>query len=104
LVWRSSYDLVRDHLQPNRGWTDEEWDAASAALVGRGWVDSDGKPTSDGEAHHEAVEAATDRAALAPWQHLGPKRTQRLSELLTPVSRVLAAPIADFNPIGLPQP
>src|SRR4051794_14002352 len=36
LVWRSSYDLVRDHLQPNRGWTDEEWAAARERLVARG--------------------------------------------------------------------
>src|SRR5436190_7267594 len=104
LVWRSSYDLVRDHLQPNRGWTDEEWDAARASLVERGWLAADGSPTAEGEAHHAAVEAATDRAALAPWRHLGPQGTQRLAELLTPIARVLAVPLADFNPIGLPQP
>jgi hypothetical protein len=104
LVWRSSYDLVRDQLQPNRGWTDEEWDTALAGLVARGWVDDDGKPTQAGEQHHHAVEDATDVAALAPWRRLGPERTQRLSELLAPMARVLAAPLVDFNPIGLPQP
>jgi hypothetical protein len=104
LVWRSSYDLVRDHLQPNRGWSDEEWDMALAGLVERGWVDDDGKPTQAGEQHHHAVEDATDVAALGPWRRLGPDRTQRLSELLAPMSRVLAAPLVDFNPIGLPQP
>src|SRR4051812_8719753 len=48
LVWRSSYDLVRDHLQPNRGWTDDEWEAARQRLAERGWVDTDGKPTREG--------------------------------------------------------
>ncbi|MFL6239477.1 MAG: SCO6745 family protein [Actinomycetes bacterium] len=104
LVWRASYDLVRDHLQPNRGWTDDEWVAAHARLVDRGWLDAEGKPTADGEAHHDAIETATDRAALAPWRQLGAAGTQRLIELLTPLARVLAAPLVDFNPIGLPQP
>jgi hypothetical protein len=104
LVWRASYDLVRDHLQPNRGWTDEEWDGAREQLVARGWIDADGKVTPAGEAHHTAVEDATDYAALAPWRTLGERGTNRLIELLTPAARVLAAPIADFNPIGLPQP
>ena len=104
LVWRSSYDLVRDHLQPNRGWTDDEWDAARASLRERGWLDEDGRATASGEAHHQEIEDATDRAALAPWRALGPERTERLAELLTPLARVLAAPMVDFNPIGLPQP
>ena len=104
LVWRSSYDLVRDHLQPNRGWTDEEWESARQRLMARGWIDDDGKPTSEGEAHHAAVEEATDRAALAPWRTLGTAGTERLSELLTPLAQVLAAPMVDFNPIGMPQP
>jgi hypothetical protein len=104
LVWRSSYDLVRDHLQPNRGWTDDEWEAARARLIARGWLDVDSKPTADGEAHHAAIEDATDRAALAPWRRLGAARTERLIELLTPPAKVLAAPMVDFNPIGLPQP
>src|SRR3954466_15196382 len=45
LVWRSAYDLVRDHLQPNRGWTDEEWAATRDRLIARGWLNDDGKPT-----------------------------------------------------------
>jgi hypothetical protein len=104
LVWRSAYDLVRDHLQPNRGWTDEEWAAAHDRLIERGWLDRDGKPTQTGEAHHAAIEDATDRAALAPWRTLGAPGTARLVELMTPMARVLAAPLVDFNPIGLPQP
>lgn len=104
LAWRAAYDLVRDHLQPNRGWTDEEWAAAAERLTARGWVDGDGKPTPAGEAHHAAVEDATDRAALAPWQRLGAEGTARLEELLTPIARVLAEPLVGFNPIGLPQP
>jgi hypothetical protein len=104
LVWRSAYDLVRDHLQPNRGWTDEEWAATHNVLIARGWLDDDGKPTAAGEAHHQAIEDATDRAAMAPWRALGSDGTQRLIELMTPLARVLAAPMVDYNPIGLPQP
>src|SRR3954470_15692894 len=71
LVWRSAYDLVRDHLQPNRGWTDEEWAAAHDRLIARGWLDSGGKATAEGESHHRSVEDATDLAAMAPWRALG---------------------------------
>ena len=101
LVWRAALDLRRDHLQPNRGWTDEEWDAAQRRLVDRGWLDDAGNTTALGTEQWTDVEAATDRDAAGPWQALGGETT-RLADRLTPLARAAAAAIPAMNPIGLP--
>ena len=62
VVLRCCMDLGREDLQPVRGWTDEAWDNALAGLTDRGWVRADGRLTSAGQAAHDAVENATDRA------------------------------------------
>jgi hypothetical protein len=48
LVLRCLLDLRREDMQPVRGWTDEQWDAARSRLVGRGWIGPDGELTSAG--------------------------------------------------------
>jgi hypothetical protein len=104
LAWRSGLDLSRDVLQPGRGWTDEEWSAARARLVERGWLDDAGAATAAGAQALRDIEAATDRAAEGPWRALGAERTARLDTLLTPLARACRASIPDANPIGLPRP
>ncbi len=94
----------RDLLQPARGWTDEEWDAAAERLASRGWLNADGAITSAGQAAHEAIEDATDMAAARPWARLGPDRTDELARLLTPTSLACAALLPFPNPVGLPRP
>jgi hypothetical protein len=53
-----------------------------------------------------AIEADTDRLALAPWRTLGDAGCDRLAELLTPLRRAVVAagdwPVG--NPIGAPEP
>ena len=41
LVLRCGLDMRREDLQPIRGWTDEQWDAARARLAARGWTGPD---------------------------------------------------------------
>lgn len=94
----------RDLLQPARGWTDDEWDAAAERLASRGWLNADGAITPAGQAAHEAVEDATDMAAARPWARLGPDRTEELARLLTPTSLACAALLPFPNPVGLPRP
>lgn len=101
LVWRAAYDMSREVLQQYRGWTDDEWDAATRRLVETGWLDEAGKPTEAGVARHHEIEAATDRAAGAAWVGVD---TDRLRTLLVPVARVCRAAIPVANPIGLPDP
>ena len=95
---------TREQLQPARGWTDEEWDAAAGRLASRGWLDADGALTPAGQAAHEAIEDATDLAAARPWARLGAERTEELARLLAPVARACAALLPYPNPVGVPRP
>jgi len=104
LVLRDALYGGRDQLQPNRGWTDSEWDAAARALVRRGWLADDGRPTSAGEAAHRAVENRTDRLAAQPWTALGPAEQSRLAHLLAPLAEAAGAVVPYPNPVGVPRP
>jgi len=104
LVLRCGLDLRREDLQPMRGWTDEQWEAARGGLADRGWVGPDGELTSAGRGAHAAVEEATDRAASRPWARIGPESTAELATMLTPLAKACASVIAYPSPIGVPPP
>ena len=55
--------VTRETMQPNRGWTDEEWTAAQTGLVQRGVLTADGRLTDPGRDLRDRVEADTDRLA-----------------------------------------
>jgi hypothetical protein len=101
LVWRAALDGTRAQLQPLRGWTDEEWQAAADELAARGWLASDGSVTAEGRAAHAAVEATTDDLAAEPWRRLGAARTARLADLLAPVGAAAATLLPYPNPVGV---
>lgn len=101
LVWRAARDLGREVLQPNRGWSDGEWDAATARLVERGWLDERGTPTPVGVAAYARIEESTDDAAAAAWTGIDPEHA---AALLAPIARVCRAALPPANPIGLPAP
>jgi hypothetical protein len=94
----------REQIQPARGWTDEEWDAAAERLASRGWLDAAGQITPAGQAAHQAIEDATDVAAARPWARLGQERTEELARLLAPTALACAALLPFPNPVGLPRP
>lgn len=96
---------TREWLMRARGWADGDWDDAAAALADRGWLE-DGELTAEGLAMTAAVEADTDRLALAPWRAIGDRGCDRLAALLAPVRRsvVAAGDWASGNPIGVPDP
>ena len=98
--------LSREHLQPHRGWTDEEWSAARQRLIMRGWLREDGTFTPQGLAVRQVVEVRTDKLALPPWQQLGEEKTRRLLALVRPLSNqiVTKGGIPVPNPMGLPWP
>jgi hypothetical protein len=104
LVLRSGQDLSREQLQPLRGWTDGEWDAAAGRLAARGWLGEDGRVTPAGAAARQAVEDATDLAAARPWARLGPEATEELAALLAPIAAACATDLPFPNPVGLPAP
>jgi hypothetical protein len=89
-------------LRDNRGWSADEWAAATARLVERGLLRSDGGITDVGLEARERVEMETDRLAAAPFTELDPAS---LLELLDPLARaVVEARVIPFpNPMGLPS-
>jgi hypothetical protein len=104
LVLRDALYGGREQLQPNRGWTDSEWDAAARALVHRGWLADDGRPTAEGKTAHRAVESRTDRLAAQPWTALGPTEQSRLAQLLAPLAEAAGGVVPYPNAMGLPRP
>ena len=92
LVLRASLDTPREVLQPNRGWTDDEWDAATERLSARGALGD--------RALLESVEAATDAAAIRPWRGVD---LDRVRTTLAPLAAACAGVIPARTPIGLPS-
>jgi len=94
----------RAQLQPARGWTDEEWDAAAARLVARGLLEPGGAVTAAGTELHRSIEAATDQAAARPWAAASDSAADELAELLLPIATVCAIVLPFPNPVGVPAP
>jgi hypothetical protein len=100
LVWRAATDLDRGTLQPARGWTDEEWQAAVDRLVARGWLAADGTPADAGRDVFARVEESTDRTAAPIWSTVD---ADRVRAVLTPLATACRASLPPINPIGLPK-
>ena len=92
LVLRTSLDLDREWLQPYRGWTDEEWDAATERLAARGDLGNAGLLAS--------VEAATDADAARAWRDDDYARARELVGPLAEECRTKVLP--PVSPLGLP--
>jgi hypothetical protein len=94
----------RSVLQPARGWSDDDWDAAEERLRARGLLDERGRLTDSGSAVRAKVEETTDRLAAAPWTRLGERRTVELEQLLAPLAGAVWASgvLPGENPMGLP--
>lgn len=82
-------EASRQALQTTRNWSDEEWEGATQGLRERGWLTPEGTLTDEGKVHRDKVEQMTDQLALAPWQHLGEAKCERLRELGRPLSRAI---------------
>ncbi|MFJ5926636.1 hypothetical protein ACIQF6_28940 [Kitasatospora sp. NPDC092948] len=91
----------REVLQPMRGWTDEEWDAATARLVERGWLTDGGAATELGRTRHRSIEAATDLAAGRVWEGLSPDELDRLTADLRPIAAICRERMP-LNPLAMP--
>lgn len=71
-----------------RGWKDDEWVAAGAALADRGLLDDTGL-SAEGEELRARIEMHTDALAADPWLSLGAEATARVVELGKGLSRRL---------------
>lgn len=92
-------------LRDNRGWSETDWDEATATLASRGLLHPDGRATDAGRTLHAAVEEQTDRLAISPYADLSPAA---LTDLYGPLSacarEVASSGMLPFpNPMGLPR-
>ncbi|MGN6791774.1 MAG: SCO6745 family protein [Streptosporangiaceae bacterium] len=101
-VLRAAFDLPRETIQPLRGWTDDQWDAAAGRLTGRGMIGDDGAATPAGTALRAGIEATTDAAAARPW--LDEEFAADLADVLFPIARACSAELPALNPVGVPMP
>ncbi|MEU7901679.1 SCO6745 family protein [Actinoplanes sp. NPDC049118] len=106
VVWRSALEggALRATMQPARGWTDEQWQAAARRLTDRGYLTADGAATAAGRTAYAEVEAVTDRLAAGAWQRLGDDETRRCARLLAPLAACVWTVLPADNPIPLRPP
>ena len=104
VLMSASGAVPAERLRGARGWSEDEWAAASAGLQQRGWLDDSGVLTDAGRAGRDEVEARTDELALAPWAAIGDDGCDQLLAALTPALAALKAneAIPYPNPMGLP--
>lgn len=75
----------------SRGWSRTAWDQAVADLIDRGLLEADDVLAPAGQELRAHVEAATDRMAAAPWQHLGDQRTEEVVRIGKAMTRLVMA-------------
>lgn len=83
--------LPRRIVRATRGWNDQEWEAATARLVDRGWLDADGTVTQAGTAARERIEVETDEHCATLWAPIGASGARRLASLITPINDAFTA-------------
>lgn len=89
-------------LRTSRNWSEDEWSAAEMRLGDRGLF-AEGEATAAGLKLRAAIEDDTNLLASQPYRALGTERTERLVELVLPISRALArsGELPSINPIGI---
>jgi hypothetical protein len=80
---------MTDFLKQTRAWSEEQWGAATAELVDRGWTTQDGALTDVGRQVREGIETKTDELALPMWQRIGDGGCARLREIVRPLVKAI---------------
>ena len=103
LTLAASGATSEEMLRTNRGWSEEEWAAARAALIARDVMTDAGSLTPEGAALRSRVEQMTDELSSPPWERIGPEPTDRFVAAMTRIvaSIVGGDGIPETNPMGL---
>ncbi|WP_385638293.1 SCO6745 family protein [Streptomyces sp. SudanB5_2050] len=91
LLHTATGSLPTPLVRATRRWDDEEWSAATARLIARGWLDSHGVVTDAGRAARERIEGETDEHCAALWAPVGNAGARRFASLISPISDAFAA-------------
>ena len=105
VLFAATEGVDRELLRQNRGWSDQDWAAASDRLTARGLLAAGGVSPA-GRDLHRAIEEGTDRLAAPPYRILDPAEVRRLTDQLgSAADALLGSGVIPFpNPIGLPPP
>jgi hypothetical protein len=97
--------FVPGFAMASRGWSRDEWAAATDDLVARGMLEAGGGLAPAGQELRARVEAETDQMAAGPWQHLGDERTEDVIRIGKAMTRaVLAAGAFPAEGVFAPRP
>ncbi|MEV8035768.1 hypothetical protein [Streptomyces sp. NPDC086182] len=92
LVLHTATGLLPTALaRATRKWDDEEWNAATARLTARGWLDTEGAITDTGRAARERIEVETDEHCAALWTPIGDAGARRFASLIAPIAGAFTA-------------
>jgi hypothetical protein len=83
--------FVPGFAMASRGWSRDEWAAATDDLVARGMLEAGGGLAPAGQELRARVEAETDQMAAGPWQHLGDERTEDVIRIGKAMTRAAMA-------------
>ena len=100
VVLRCGMGWDRAVHQPARGWSDEDWLAATARLVRRELLDADGKATEAGRAVVAEAEEITNQAAASPWEVLAPGEVLEVARSLSMPAHACRELSPEVTPIG----
>jgi hypothetical protein len=103
LVLRSGVDLDATSMQKARGWTDEEWAAATDRLIERGLLGADRRITPEGADLLNRAEDLTNRLALSAIAGLDDGQVREVAKALVPVAAGVTSLFPYPNPIGMPK-
>jgi len=100
VVLRCGLGWDRAVHQPARGWSDEDWLAATARLVRRELLDADGRATEAGRAVVAEAEEITNQAAAPPWEVLAPGEILEVARSLSLPAHACRELSPKVTPIG----
>jgi hypothetical protein len=92
LTHAAAGDVPAHLLRTTRGWSSEDWEAATESMRGRGWLSPDGELafTGWGAARRQEIEDQTDVLAAAPYAALGEDGCAELRALARPWSKIFS--------------
>lgn len=92
LVTAGSYsNLSPSSHRRNRGWTEEDWEAATERCRDKGWISTDGASTVAGDDLRRSIEATTDATMASMLAALGERGATRLGGLVGSLSSAVVA-------------
>jgi hypothetical protein len=105
VLFSASEQIDAAMFQRSRGWSADEWAAASERLRGRLLLDADGTLAEHGRVLRQRIEGDTDALGIRPCFALGDGAVDAMLTALSPAARSIAAAgdIAFPNPMGLPS-